>query len=83
MAVITAGVLLLTALGLTAVGLVMNARFAASFGLTAEAAVLLAAIGLAVDLLAVVLPSVGVQFCTGGLSCPPARPGPSGSRCWR
>jgi len=61
-AVITAGVLLLTALGLTAIGLVMNARFAASFGQTAEAAVLLAAIGLAVDLLAVVLPSVGVQL---------------------
>ena len=54
--------LFLTALGLTAVGLVMNARFAASFGQTAEAALLLAAIGLAVDLLAVVLPSVGVQF---------------------
>ena len=62
MAVVTAGVLFLTALGLTAVGLVMNARFAASFGQTAEAAVLLAAIGLAVDLLAVVLPSVGVQL---------------------
>ncbi len=62
MAVITAGVLFLTALGLTAVGLVMNARFAASFGQTAEAAALLAAIGLAVDLLAVVLPSVGVQL---------------------
>ena len=60
--VITAGVLFLTALGLTAVGLVMNARFAASFGQTAEAAALLAAIGLAVDLLAVVLPSVGVQL---------------------
>ena len=56
MAVMTAGVLFLTALGLTAVGLVMNARFAASFGQTAEAAALLAAIGLAVDLLAVVLP---------------------------
>ena len=60
--VLTAGVLLLTALGLTAVGLVMNARFAASFGQTAEAAALLAAIGLAVDLLAVVLPSVGIQL---------------------
>lgn len=61
-AIISAYVLFLTALGLTAVGLVMNARFAASFGQTAEAAVLLAAIGLAVDLLAVVLPSVGVQL---------------------
>jgi hypothetical protein len=61
-ALISAWLLLLTAVGLTAVGLVMNARFAASFGQTLEAAVLLAGIGLAVDLLAVVLPSVGVQF---------------------
>lgn len=61
-ALISAWLLLLTAVGLTAVGLVMNARFAASFGQTFEAAVLLAGIGLAVDLLAVVLPSVGVQF---------------------
>jgi hypothetical protein len=61
-AFISAALLLLTAIGLTAVGLVMNARFAASFGQTMEAAVLLAGIGLAVDLLAVVLPSVGAQF---------------------
>jgi hypothetical protein len=61
-AVISAALLLLTALGLTGVGLVMNARFASSFGQTLEAAMLLAAIGLAIDLLAVVLPSVGVQF---------------------
>src|SRR5262245_33979719 len=61
-AVLTAIVLFVTAIGLTAVGLVMNARFAASFGQTAEAAILLAAIGLAVDLLAVALPSVGVQL---------------------
>ena len=61
-ALISAALLLLTAVGLTAVGLVMNARFAASFGQTMEAAVLLAGIGLAIDLLAVVLPSVGVQF---------------------
>jgi hypothetical protein len=61
-ALISAALLLLTAVGLTAVGLVMNARFAASFGQSMEAAVLLAGIGLAVDLLAVVLPSVGAQF---------------------
>jgi hypothetical protein len=60
MAVLMAGLLFLAAFGLTAVGLVMNARFAASFGQTMEAAALLAAIGLAVDLLAVVLPSAGV-----------------------
>lgn len=61
-AVSTAGLLFLTAFGLTAVGLIMNARFAASFGQTAEAAALLAGIGLAVDLLAVALPSVGLQL---------------------
>jgi hypothetical protein len=61
-ALIMAGLLMITAVGLTVVGLVMNARFAASFGQTAEAAALLAAIGLAVDLLAVVLPSVSVQL---------------------
>lgn len=55
-------VLLATALGLTGVGLVMNARFAASFGQTIEAAVLLATVGLAVDMLAVVLPTVAVQL---------------------
>jgi hypothetical protein len=53
-----AAVLLATALGLAAVGLTMNARFAASFGQTTEAAVILAAIGLAIDVLAVVLPTV-------------------------
>src|SRR5262245_22700810 len=44
-------VLFATAVGLTGVGLVMNARFASSFGQTIDAAVLLATIGLAVDLL--------------------------------
>jgi hypothetical protein len=61
-AVGAAAVLLATARGLAAVGLTMNARFAASFGQTAEAAVLLAAIGLAIDLLAVVLPTVAAQL---------------------
>jgi hypothetical protein len=59
---ITSIVLFATAVGLTGVGLVMNARFASSFGQTVEAAVLLATIGLAVDLLAVILPTVGVQL---------------------
>jgi hypothetical protein len=57
-----AAVLLTTAIGLTVVGLVMNARFAASFGRTIEAAVLLAAIGLAIDVLAVTLPTVALQL---------------------
>ena len=59
-AVGAAAVLFATALGLAAIGLTMNARFAASFGQTAEAALLLAAIGLAIDVLAVVLPTVAV-----------------------
>jgi len=59
---ITSIVLFSTAVGLTCVGLIMNARFAASFGQSVEAAVLLATIGLAVDMLAVILPTVGVQL---------------------
>ena len=61
-AMITAIVLLSTAVGLTVVGLIMNARFAASFCQSVEAAVLLATIGLAVDMLAVVLPTVAAQL---------------------
>jgi hypothetical protein len=57
-ALVAAAVLLATAVGLAAVGLTMNARFAASFGQTTEAAAILAAIGLAIDVLAVVLPTV-------------------------
>ncbi len=59
---IASALLFAIALGLVAVGLVMNARFAASFGQTIEAAVLLAGIGLAVDLLAVTLPTVAAQL---------------------
>jgi hypothetical protein len=59
---VTAIVLLSTAVGLTIVGLIMNARFAASFGQSVEAAILLATIGLAVDMLAVVLPTVAAQL---------------------
>ena len=46
-----------TALSLAAVGLVLNAHFAASLGQTGLAAVLLAAIGLAMDVMAVTLPT--------------------------
>jgi len=61
-AMVTSIVLFSTAVGLTVVGLIMNARFAASFGQSVEAAVLLATIGLAVDMLAVVLPTVAAQL---------------------
>jgi hypothetical protein len=55
-------VLGLTAIGLAVVGLTVNTRFAASYGQTEEAAVLLAAIGLTIDLLAITLPSAAAQF---------------------
>ncbi len=55
-------VLGLFAIGLAVVGLTVNTRFAASFGQTAEAALLLAAIGLTIDLLAIALPSAAAQF---------------------
>ena len=60
--ILLAGALLIAAVGLAAVGLTVNTRFAASFGQTAEAALLLAAIGLTIDLLAIVLPSAAAQL---------------------
>jgi hypothetical protein len=60
--IILALVLGLVAIGLAVVGLTVNTRFAASFGQTAEAAMLLAAIGLTIDLLAIALPSAAAQF---------------------
>ena len=52
----------MVAIGLTVVGLTVNTRFAASFGQTAEAAALLAAVGLTIDCLAIVLPSAAAQL---------------------
>src|SRR5262245_40267322 len=60
--VLLALVLFIAAVGLAVVGLTVNTRFAASFGQTAEAALLLAAIGLTIDLLAIVLPSAAAQL---------------------
>ena len=60
--IILALVLGLAAIALAVVGLAVNTRFAASLGQTAEAAVLLAAIGLTIDLLAIVLPSAAAQL---------------------
>jgi hypothetical protein len=54
--------MLTAAIGLGLVGLVMNARFAASFGRSNEAAFLLAAIGVLIDVLVVILPSVGCRL---------------------
>jgi hypothetical protein len=51
-----------TAVCLAAVGLVLNANFASSLGQTGLAAALLAAIGLAVDLLAVALPTAASRL---------------------
>jgi len=57
-----AGALIVAAVALAVVGLTVNTRFAASFGQNAEAAALLAALGLVIDLLAIVLPSAAAQF---------------------
>jgi len=51
-----------TALTLAGVGLVLNANFAASLGQTGLAATLLAAIGLAMDVLAVTLPTAASKL---------------------
>src|SRR5262249_17292988 len=75
-ATLTAIVLFSTSVGLTGVGLVMNARFAASFGQTVEAGVLLATIGLAVDMLAVLLPPVRLQLWQPPSVLPPSPPPP-------
>jgi len=60
--IILAGALAIAAIGLSVIGLTVNTRFAASFGQTAEAALLLAGLGLTIDLLAIVLPSAAAQL---------------------
>jgi len=60
--IVLAATLGLAALGLAVIGLTVNTRFAASFGQTAEAALLLASLGLAIDLLAIVLPSAAAEL---------------------
>jgi hypothetical protein len=60
--ILLGGVMGAAATGLAVVGLTVNTRFAASFGQTVEAAALLAAIGLVIDVLAIVLPSAGAQI---------------------
>jgi len=62
MAIIVGG----TALCLAAVGLVLNANFASSLGQSGLAAILLAAIGLAVDMLAVSLPTAASKLWRAG-----------------
>jgi Crp-like helix-turn-helix domain len=57
-----AAIIAATALSLSAVGLVLNAQFAASLGQTGLAAVLLAAIGVAMDILAVTLPTAASRL---------------------
>jgi hypothetical protein len=60
--ILLGGVMGAAATGLAVVGLTVNTRFAASFGQTVEAAALLAAIGLVIDVLAIVLPSSAAQI---------------------
>jgi hypothetical protein len=61
-----AAVLFIIALGLGGIGLVVNARFAASFGQSDEAATILAMIGLCVDGLSMILPVVSCQLWARG-----------------
>jgi hypothetical protein len=65
-AVFLPAMLMVTALGLGATGLIINARFAASFGQTPDAAVLLAAIGVGLDVLAMTLPAAAAQLWNRG-----------------
>src|SRR5260370_9857709 len=60
--IVRAAPLGLAALGSVVIGLAVTTGFAASFGQTAEAALLLASLGLAIDLLAIVLPSAGAEL---------------------
>ena len=63
---VIAAVVGVTALALAAVGLVLNASFAASLGQTGLAAALLATIGLAMDVLAVTLPTAASRLWQTG-----------------
>ena len=58
--------LALNAVMLAGIGMVVNARFAASFGQSPDASVMLAALGLAADVLALVLPTVGCRLWSAG-----------------
>src|SRR5262249_4389214 len=59
---LAAPLLAAAALALGGVGLVLNARFAASFGQSHDAAWLLASIGVAIDLIAILLPVAACQL---------------------
>jgi hypothetical protein len=61
-----AGALVATAFGLGVVGLILNATFAASIGQTPRAAFALAGIGVAFDVLAMVLPVTGAALLARG-----------------
>jgi hypothetical protein len=61
-----ATVLALTSVMLAGIGMVVNARFAASFGQSPDASVMLAALGLAADVLALVLLTVGCRLWSVG-----------------
>jgi hypothetical protein len=63
---VLSALMILVAIGLGFVGLLMNARFAASFGRSDEAASLLFTIGAPIEVLVVMLPSVGRRLCRSG-----------------
>jgi hypothetical protein len=62
----SAMVLFLIALALGGTGIIMNARYAASLGSSEEGATVLAVVGVAIDVLAMVLPSVPVALWRRG-----------------
>ena len=62
----SAMVLFLVALALGGTGIIMNARYAASLGSSDESATVLAVVGVAVDLLAMIFPSVALALWRRG-----------------
>jgi hypothetical protein len=62
----SAMVLFLVALALGGTGIIMNARYAASLGSSDEGATVLAVVGVAVDLLAMIFPSVALALWRRG-----------------
>lgn len=63
---VAAVTLAFSALALAGIGLVLNARYAASFGQSRDAAMLLAALGIVIDVLAIVIPPVAAQLFQQG-----------------
>jgi hypothetical protein len=59
---VSAIILVAAALGLAAMRLIVSARFAGSFGYTEEASILLSGLGICIDVLAIMLPTVAMRL---------------------